>query len=220
MIKAVIFDMDGVMFDTEALTVGAWEKASQALGCSSVKSIIGKCMGLTPVHIKKLFLDTFGSDFPYDDFIQFGKDYSADFIQKNGVPVKPGLYELLDYLKENGYKIAVATSTSQASAMKHFESAKVTGYFDQIICGDMLEKSKPDPDIYLKAAAALQVVPQYCMAIEDSPNGLTSAYRAGMKTVMVPDLVALNAELEKMLFACVPSLRDVIPLLKQQIVGK
>jgi beta-phosphoglucomutase-like phosphatase (HAD superfamily) len=104
--------------------------------------------------------------------------------------------------------------------MKHFESAKVTGYFDQIICGDMLEKSKPDPDIYLKAAAALQVAPQDCMAIEDSPNGLTSAYRAGMKTVMVPDLVALNAELEKMLFACVPSLRDVIPLLEQQKVGK
>lgn len=208
--------MDGLMFDTETLTLEAWEKASQVLGCSSVKAIVAKSMGLTPVHVKKLFLDTFGTDFPYDAFIQLGRDYSTSRIQKNGVPVKPGLYELLDYLKENGYKIAVATSTSHASAMKHFESAKVTGYFDQIICGDMLEKSKPDPDIYLKAAGALAIAPEDCMALEDSPNGLTSAYRAGMKTVMVPDLVAPNAELEKMLFACVPTLHDVIPLLKRQ----
>mgnify|MGYP001176825428 CR=1 FL=1 len=216
MIKAVILDMDGTMFDTETLMFKAWEHASQELQCKSAKEIIAKSMGLTPVHMKKLFLDSFGMDFPYEAFIRFGKDYSADYIQKHGIPVKPGLYELLNYLKENGYKIAVATSTAKNSAMKHFERAKVTEYFDQIICGDMLEKSKPDPDIYLKAADALNIAPQECMALEDSPNGLTSAYRAGMKTVMIPDLIAPNAELEKMLFACVPSLNDVIPLLEEQ----
>ncbi len=220
MIKAVVFDMDGLMFDTERLSAEACEQASQTLGCSSTKEIRGKTMGLTPVYSKKVFLDTFGADFPYDAFVQLEKSYMADYIQKHGLPVKPGLYELLDYLRQNGFKIAVATSTSRGSAMKNFESVKVTEYFDQIICGDMLEKSKPDPDIYLKAADALKIDPQYCMALEDSPNGLTSAYRAGMKTVMVPDLVTPNAELEKMLFACVPSLHEVIPLLERHKSGQ
>jgi HAD superfamily hydrolase (TIGR01509 family) len=216
MIKAVILDMDGTMFDTEALALEAWERASQELCCKSAKGMIAKSMGLRPVQMKKLFLDTLGEDFPYDAFIQFGKDYSADYIEKHGIPIKPGLYELLNYLKDNGYKIGVATSTAYDSAMKHFERAEVTRYFDKIICGDMLEKSKPAPDIYLKAAEALEVAPPDCLALEDSPNGVTSAYRAGMKTVMIPDLIIPDQELRKMLFACVPSLNEVITLLKEQ----
>lgn len=214
MIKAVILDMDGTMFDTEALMLEAWESASQELRCKSAKGIMADCMGLRPVQMKRLFLNKLGEDFPYEAFIQYGKNYSEEYIEKHGLPIKPGLFELLHYLKESGYKIGVATSTAYASAMKHFERAKVTPYFDRIICGDMLEKSKPEPDIYLMAAEALETAPQDCMALEDSPNGVLSAYRAGMKAVMIPDLIAPDKALEKKLFACVPTLNEVIPLLK------
>lgn len=214
MMKAVVLDMDGTMFDTERLSIDGWKKAGEALGCGNVMELIEQAMGITAAAEKELFLTKYGPDFPFEEFRKISVDYSRDYIKKNGVPVKEGLFELLDYLKREGYRIAVATSSSRSSTMSHFENTKITGYFDQIICGDMIEKSKPDPDIYLKAAQALQVPPQECMALEDSPNGILSAYRAGMKTVMIPDTVPANPELEKMLFACVPTLRGVIPVLK------
>jgi len=220
MIKAVVFDMDGILFDTEKLTVEGWKQASKELGCSDITDIIGKIMGLKTTVQKEYFNQTFGESFPYDEFIRLGRKYSDAHIAKHGVPLKPGVYELLDYLKNNHYQIAAATSTSRVCVMAYFKSAKITEYFEQIICGDMVEKSKPDPDIYLKAADALKIAPEYCMALEDSPNGLTSAYRAGMKTVMVPDLVQPTPELQTMLFACVPSLNEVIPLLEQQKSAK
>ena len=215
MVKAIVFDMDGVLFDTENLTAASWHRTVKKLGCTDVTPYISEFLGLNAVYHKQAFLDKFGADFPYDEFIKSSREYSVDFIVKHGVPLKPGVFELLDYLKQKKFLIAVATSTRRETVLQHFKNAGITDYFDQIICGDMVEKSKPNPEIYLKAAAALGIAPQDCIALEDSPNGLTAAYRAGIKTVMVPDLIAPTAELRKMLFACVPSLNDVIPLLKQ-----
>ncbi len=216
MVKAVVFDMDGVLFDTEKLTAESWEKAGEALHCSSIMSVISEFLGLNSVYQKKRFHEIFGEDFPYEEFINYGRKYSENYIKEHGIPIKPGLFELLDYLKANGYHIAAASSTRHATVLRHFKEAGITEYFDTIIGGDMVEKSKPDPDIYLHAAASLGFAPQDCLALEDSPNGLTAAYRAGMKTVMVPDLIAPTPELEKMLYACVPSLSAVIPLLEKQ----
>lgn len=216
MVKAVVFDMDGVLFDTEKLTAESWGKAGEALQCGDVMPVIGQFLGLNSVYQEKRFYEVFGEDFPYEEYIEYGRKYAADYIKEHGVPIKPGLFELLDYLKANGFFVAAASSTRYTTVLELFENAGITGYFDKIIGGDMFERSKPDPEIYLQAAAALGVAPQDCMALEDSPNGLTSAYRAGMKTVMVPDLIPPTPELRKMLFACVPSLADVIPLLQQQ----
>lgn len=216
MVKAVVFDMDGVLFDTEKLTAESWEKAGEALGCSNVMSVISQFLGLNSVYQEKRFHELFGEDFPYEEFIEYGRKYSADYIAEHGIPVKPGVFELLDYLKGNGYLVAAASSTRYATVTRHFEDVGITGYFHKIIGGDLVEKSKPDPEIYLQAASALGVAPQDCMALEDSPNGLTSAYHAGMKTVMVPDTIQPTPELREMLFACVPSLHDVIPLLEEQ----
>lgn len=216
MIEAVIFDMDGVLFDTENMTLKLWKKLCKEMNCADVTQHPEEFMGMNSDQIHKHFLDRFGVDFPYEEFMRRGRKYAEEEVQAKGVPVKPGLYKLLDYLKQNGFLIAAASSTKRVTVLQYFESAGITGYFNRIICGDMVEKSKPDPDIYLKAASALGVNPHSCMAVEDSPNGIASAWSAGMKTVMVPDLVPPNPRLNQMLYACVPTLADIIPLLERE----
>ncbi|MBO5351842.1 MAG: HAD-IA family hydrolase, partial [Lachnospiraceae bacterium] len=131
-------------------------------------------------------------------------------------PVKKGLYVLLDYLKENGYKLAVASSTSKRGVERNLKSAGVLEYFDAIICGDMVEKSKPEPEIYLKACEALGVEPAEALALEDSRNGLLSAYRAGMKVIMVPDLWEADEEVKAFLWNMCNDLEEVKVFLEKQ----
>lgn len=219
MIEALIFDMDGILFDTERLTIGLWKKLCRDMGCADVTLYSGEFMGMNHTAHREYFFRKFGGQFPYDEFMDRGRKAVLAHIEQHGVPVKPGLFELLQYLRERRFRVAAATSTQRKTALGFFESTKIIGYFDSVICGDMVEKSKPDPDIYLKAAAALKVEPANCMALEDSPNGIRSACSAGMKTVMVPDMVEPRPELSRLLFACVPALNDVIPILERENSG-
>ena len=215
MIKAVVFDMDGIMFDTERIGNEAWTQLGKEYGYDNISEILPKLMGLTAERMKKTVSQYMGDNFPYDEFMTRSSEYSHAYIREHGLPVKKGLYELLKYLKKNHYKTAVATSTRKESAMRHFEEAKVLEYFDVILCGDMIQNGKPEPDIYLKAAELLHMKPEECVALEDSPNGLLSAYRAGLRPVMVPDQVPSNPELEKLYYAKADSLLDVMGLLEQ-----
>jgi HAD superfamily hydrolase (TIGR01509 family) len=150
------------------------------------------------------------------DFAEFRKTrlgFVSEYIEKNGVPQKPGLVELLEYLKERQYKIVVATSTDAVRANFYFEKAGLGHYFDSIICGDSVAARKPAPDIYLKACEMIFTAPGECLALEDSPIGILAAHRAGMKPVMIPDLLLPDEETKKLLFAQLSSLVDVIDLL-------
>ena len=215
MIKAVIFDMDGLMFDTESMTRDLWNEVGAEMGYRHVSAVMPETMGVRLGQSGDIFRRHFGPDFPYDAFVAEFRRRMRENIEKKGVPVKPGLYDLLKYLKRENIPCAVASSTSRKKVLKYCDKAGVTGYFQKIICGDMVEKSKPDPQIYLTAARELGTAPERCMALEDSPNGCLSAFRAGMKTVMVPDLVRPDEAACARLFACVPTLRDVIPLLEK-----
>lgn len=219
MIEAIVFDMDGILFDTERLTISQWGKVCKAMGCPDVTRYSSEFMGLNRVAHRQYCAQKFGEQFPYDESLNRARKAVAEYIAQNGVPVKPGLFELLDYLKERRLPVAAATSTQRSTVLNFFESAGILGYFHEIICGDMVEHSKPDPEIYLKATAALKKQPENCIALEDSPNGIRSAYNAGMKTVMVPDMVAPSPELDGMLFACVPALNHVIPLIEAENGG-
>lgn len=214
MIKAVIFDMDGLMFNTEQLTKEIWDALGKELGYANVSAIMPETMGVKLNLSGKIFRRRFGQNFPHEGFITEYRKRFDQRIQTDGVPVKPGLYDLLDYLKREGYVCAVASSTSRKKVLHYFEKAGVTGYFQKIICGDMVEKSKPDPQIYLTTAREIRTDPQNCMVLEDSPNGILAAYHAGMQAVMVPDQVQPDERLRLMTFACVDSLKDVIPLLE------
>lgn len=136
-------------------------------------------------------------------------------IEKYGIEEKPGLGELLDYLKLHRYRIAVATATDEQRTTHYLTSLNRLQYFDKIICAPMVANGKPAPDIYLEAARQIETDPNQCMALEDSPNGILSAYRAGMHPVMVPDLSQPDAKTHKLLYRCVPNLADVITVLEE-----
>ncbi len=213
-IKGAIFDMDGLMIDTERLMMKAWRRAGEQLGFPIGEAVVKRTLGLNAENTKKVFAEVFARE---EDFLacrQVRNQLLAQDIEANGLPVKAGLYQLLDFLKAGGYKIAVATSTARERATGYLKKVAVDGYFDAIICGDMIARGKPEPDIYLAAAGALGLAPQHCIALEDSPVGVLSAYRAGCRPIMVPDLIVPSPETRALLYAQVSSLDEVIPLLE------
>lgn len=214
MIKAVVLDMDGTMFDTETLTLRAWEHIGKKIGYTITKETITKTIGLNEQNTKLILAKEFGESFDYEYFKKQYKDYIECYIQDNGIPLKNGLFELLDYLKDNQYKIAVATSTNNHRATFYFEHAGISKYLDAVVSGDMIEHGKPAPDIYLKALELINIAPKDALALEDSPYGILSASAAGLKPIMIPDLVEPDEEILKHVYKKFDSLIDVIALLE------
>lgn len=213
MIKAVIFDMDGLMIDTERLLVRYWLEAAQYYGYDLKREQILGIRSLAAKYaIPKLQAEA-GEDFDYYKVRTLRIQLMNHHIEKYGLEEKQGLGELLDYLKEHHYLTAVATATDPERTRRYLGSLDRLKYFDQIVCASMVENGKPAPDIYLEAAARLGVRPDECMALEDSPNGILSAYRAGMLPVMIPDLSQPDQDTEKLLYGCEENLAKVISLL-------
>lgn len=215
--EAVIFDMDGVIFDSETLVFHCWNVVAEKYGVKDVENVCTECLGINAVETKEIFLRHYGRDFPYDEYKKEMAELFHKTAGEGGLELKPGVVELLTFLKEQKYRIALASSTRRAVVEAELTAAGIISYFDEIICGDMVEKSKPEPDIYLKAAEKIGVSPDKCYAIEDSYNGIRSAYRAGMDVIMVPDMLPANKEMEKTCCNIFDSLFQVIELLQEKI---
>jgi beta-phosphoglucomutase family hydrolase len=205
-VSAIIFDMDGLMFDTERLVINAWEKVGKEFGIDISKDIVIETMGLNVLGTEKVFKKHLGDDFPFYEIRGKRVKYVMDFIEKNGVPVKPGLYELLELLEQMKIQKAVATSTEREKACKVLTFAGVVERFDSIVYGDEIKNGKPNPDIFLKAAEHLGVSPEKCIVLEDSENGIKAAYKAGMYPIMIPDVKQPSAEVSGMAFKIFDSL--------------
>lgn len=214
MTNAVIFDMDGLMLDTEKLLARYWMQASREFGFPMEMEHVLGIRSLSAVFAKPKLQGIFGENFNYEEIRARRRQLTAEHIQKYGIEKKQGLDELLLYLKDTDRKIAVATATDRERTETYLKQAGVFHYFDTFVCGDMVTKGKPDPEIYLTACREVGFPPCQCMALEDSPNGIRSAHFAGCKAVMIPDLSQPDEDLFPILYACVPSLADVINLLK------
>lgn len=217
MIKAVVFDMDGVIFDSEKLYRKHWMITGREYGIDEgeMKSLCNLIAGATKEHNEKLMKSHFGEKFDYDTFR--GKTMSrmdADILE-HGVELKPGVLEIFQYLKSHDFKIALATSTQQERAERNLKNANIFGMFDQIIYGGMVLNGKPAPDIYLKACEKLKVKPSEAMGIEDSINGVKSSAVAGLYTVMVIDLIEPTEEIRPLADQIYNSLFDVISFFQE-----
>lgn len=186
--RAVIFDMDGLMFDTERVFFGAWDYAGEKMGLGKAGYMLMRTLGMNTADGNQQWRNEFGDDVDIDALWAYTKEYMDDYYSRYAVTVKPGLYDLLTYLERRHYKLAVASSTRLEKVERHLRNANVRQYFSAVITGDMVEHSKPEPDIYLKAAAALGEASEDCYALEDSRNGLIAAHKAGCKAIHVPDL--------------------------------
>lgn len=207
--KAVVFDMDGLMFDSEKEVQYAWDVTGQEIGYGKLGHNIYHTLGLNKDCRMAYFKEHYGQDFSYEKFQEHYREVIHEHIRRHGSSAKPGLYELLDSLKKLGIPMAVATSSSPSHAAMYLENGMVTEYFQVIITGDMVTMAKPDPQIYRLACERLAVAPEQALALEDSYNGLRSAHRAGMKAVMVPDLLTDSTPVDDIIYAKVSSLLEV-----------
>lgn len=209
MIKAVIFDMDGTLFDTERVYVNAWRQAGRELHFAPIEEAITACTGRNAKDTRQYFEDNFADLISYDEFMAVRTRYYDAEIERRGVPLKPGVVELLTYLKDQGIGIALATATRTVRTEENLQRTGLAPYFDVIVTGDMVEHGKPHPETFLTAAARLGVKPCECMGVEDSFNGVRAIRAAGMVTVMVPDTVPPTNEIEALLDAKCETLCEV-----------
>ncbi len=213
--KAVVFDMDGVLFDTERLCLEGWSQVAKQHGIQGMEEVFDQCIGLNANDTKILVQNALGEDFQYDEFKVQASKWFWDTIEKEGLPLKPGVKKLLPYLQQAGYQIGLASSTRYDSVIGLLKRADIIDYFSVIVTGDMIEHSKPKPDIYLLACKKLNVEPEEAYAIEDSPNGIRSASAAGMKPIMVPDMIAPDEEMRELSFLICEDLIEVMKFLNQ-----
>lgn len=208
-IELVIFDMDGVMFDTEKISYRSWKKLGKKYNYNTDDDIFKKTVGLNIKSTRQVYKKHFGANFPFEKMRNEEIKMMKDCILSEGVPVKYGVYELLSCIKNRNLKIALATSALKERAELLLNLSDTKKYFDVITCGDDIINGKPDPEIFLKTAQKLSCEPENCVVMEDSENGIAAAYRAGMLPILILDFIRPGKEIEAMLFKKFDDLKEV-----------
>lgn len=214
MIKAVLFDMDGTLIDTEKYYRKFWPMAMAEFGYhltdEQVLSMRSLGRPFAPARLKEWF----GEDLDYYAIRARRTEIMEECLDKEGIQLKPGAVEILEELRRRGIPAAVATATPPERTEKYLKLTGIRLYFSQIISATQVKEGKPSPDIYLYACEQLGLAPEECMAVEDAPNGILAAYRAGLRVVMVPDQTKPTEEDRKYLYASVDRLDELVSCLE------
>ena len=203
------------MFDTERLAKEAWFEFGRQYNVPVTDEIIMKCIGINGGAFHTVSCDHFGDSFDVELLRHSIGSYMRGRIDRDGMPIKKGLHTLLEFLEEHRIPAAVASSSSRAVVTDYLKRSGLSTWFMAYVSGDMVMRSKPEPDIFLKAAEMLGVKPEDCVILEDSANGIRAAAAAGAKPIMVPDLIPPNEELTSLSYRIVPELAEVIPILEE-----
>ena len=207
---AVVFDMDGLLLDSERVALNLFAQAAAELNLPWEHKVGLRMIGLNSRESDKRVLQAFGADYPIATLRKRFGDLYEELIDRGGISTKPFAHELLQALKENQIPCAVATSTQRTRAELKLARSGLLPYFQVLACGDEVARSKPAPDIFLLAAERLGQQPEQCLVLEDSNAGVRGAVAAGMSVVMVPDLLEPDPEVIQMGVPCIESLKDVL----------
>lgn len=213
--RKIILDMDGTMFDTEPLWEKAFIKTGKELGYNFTIELHNKTIGSNEDYLKEILTKEMGKDFPFDTFM---KNYLVNMdtiVYEDGIGIKEGLLELLDYLINNNYDIAIASSSSIKNIKRNLKVSNIDeNIFKVVVSGEDFSKGKPNPEIFIKTCELLNSNPNETIVIEDSNNGIKSAYNAGCIPILIPDLDQITNETKEMSKYQFKSLKEVINLLE------
>lgn len=214
MIKAIIFDMDGLMIDSERVTFECYQEILKGMNLTMDEEFYKTLLGKPLKGIYQRFYDVYGNDFPIEDVIKDVHALMAKRFETEGVPIKTGLKSLLEYLKENNYKTIVATSSNRDRVDTILSQAQITDYFDDSICGDEVTKGKPNPEVFLKSCQKLGVNVDEAIVLEDSEAGIQASYDANIKVICIPDMKYPEKQYEEKTFKILKDLTEVTAYLK------
>ena len=195
MLKAVIFDVDGTLLDTERIYMQAWKAAAAEQGYVMPDRVLQMTRAVSTKDAARIFETEIGNGFSYVKTRPIRVRIAEEIIARESPILKPGVLELLAYLEEKGIRLAVASSTNTQTTREHLAASGIADRFEVIVGGDQIVNGKPHPDIFLRAAELLGEVPENCMVVEDSPAGIRAGAAAGMKVILVPDQAAITQEI-------------------------
>jgi len=216
---AIIFDMDGLMLDTEALAREAWFETMRKFGVALTDDVYLRVLGTTGAHTRQIFVEAYGVDIPIDEMYAHKQAYIDRALTLGRIRTKPGLIDLLDWLDEHGLKKAVGSSTARYLVTLKLSVVGLLDRFSVIVCGDEVERGKPAPDIFLRCATLLYTLPEACIVLEDSDNGVRAATTAGMRCIMVPDLKRPDEDVARLTLGVVQTLTDAKSMLSALMAG-
>ncbi len=217
MVEAVLFDMDGTVFDTEPIYRRGWIRAAKEVGFDvDMDLFFARICGLNMNDIASCVYHYYGEDTPFEEIRTLRRGYLDEELASGVLPFKPGVPKIFGELKKRGIKIALATSTGRKMVDRYLQMSGLEGVFDVIVTGETVTHGKPHPEIFLAAAKKLEIEPEHCVVVEDSHHGVRAGHAAGMFTVMVPDLQPCTEEICSLLWHRCDTLYDLIPLIDEE----
>ncbi len=215
--KAVIWDMDGTIFDTERIVLDSWVEVCGKHGYSDARAVVLSCIGRNMRESDDILRKNFGEGFDIAAMRKEKNEIMHNYIEKFGLPIKEGIVDALEWIWKQKIPTAIASSSDHAKILLHLKHAGLEKYFHVIVGGDQITHGKPHPEIFLLAAQKLGVVPKDCIVFEDSGNGVLSASASGMRVVMIPDLVAVTDDIAEHVDHLLKSGTEIVPLLSKML---